>query len=115
MADIPKEIEERLRPHLAAIARLFKAPRITLIVRAPEIGNVTGDLVLSNDNPTRAIAALRSRMVAEAEIYAGAPNRMTAIVKEPSSEPPAARMQMDHRHFQPRAARRPLPTDIKEP
>ena len=71
MAAIPTEIQERLQHHLTAIARLFKAPRITVIVRGPEVGNAKGDRVLSNDNLTHALAALRARMVAEAKFLDG--------------------------------------------
>ena len=67
---IPTEVAERLKLLLEAIARLFKASRITIIVRSPEDANATGDLVFSNDNPTQAIAALRAHMVAEAERFA---------------------------------------------
>ena len=88
MADIPKEILEPLKSHLTAIGRLFKSPRITLIVRGPEIGNATGDLVLTTDNPTLAIKALTARMVAEAEIYAGTAQQMKVIEKERSAAPP---------------------------
>ena len=93
MAKISKEVEDALKPHLAAIARIFKAPRITVIVRAPEGANVVGDLVLSNDNPTLVIAALRARMVAEAEIDVDQPG-MTLQIKEPTGATmPARRLQ----------------------
>jgi regulator of protease activity HflC (stomatin/prohibitin superfamily) len=65
LSEIPKEIRETLERHLAGISRLFKSPLITIIVRAGD--NATGDLVLSADNPTLVIEALRKRMVAEAE------------------------------------------------
>lgn len=67
---IPTEIADRLKLLLDAIARLFKASRITIIVRTPEDGNATGDLVFSNDNPTHAIAALRTHMEQEAKRFA---------------------------------------------
>ena len=82
MADIPEDVQKAIRPHLAAIARMFRSPFITLVVRSPEVGNVKGDLVLSNDNPTLVLNALRARMVAEAEIYAESPEKMTVQVKE---------------------------------
>jgi hypothetical protein len=86
MADIPKEVQDALRPHLAAIARIFKAPRITLIVRAPEGANVKGDLVLGNDDPSLALAALRARMVAEAELFRDDPDlHMKLQIKEPTN------------------------------
>ena len=90
MAKISKEVEDALKPHLAAIARIFKAPRITVIVRAPEGANVVGDLVLSNDNPTLVIAALRARMVAEAEIDVDQPGT-TLQIKEPTGATMPAR------------------------
>lgn len=83
MAEIPEEIKERLQHHLTAIARLFKAPKITLIVRGPEAGNAKGDLVLGNDSPTLALAALRARIIAEAEFLAGDAGPMLVQRKEP--------------------------------
>ena len=68
MAEIPEEIRKQLEASLAGIAKLFKAPLITLIVRAG--GNSSGDLVLTNDNPTLVLEALRNRMVAEAAKWA---------------------------------------------
>ena len=67
---IPTEIADRLKLLLKPIAELFAASRITIIVRAPEEGNTLGDLVLTNDNPTRVIQTLRAHMVAEAERFA---------------------------------------------
>ena len=87
MAKLPPELEEKLRPLLTAIARLFKAPLITIIVRSPDVSNVVGDLVLSNDNPTRVIVALRAQMVAEAKVFAGDAREMTVSVKERSGAP----------------------------
>lgn len=84
MAEIPKDVQDRLKPLLASIARLFRAPRITLIVRAPDVGNVKGDMVIGNDDPTSVIGALRARMVDEAEIYAGTPERLRVAIKERS-------------------------------
>lgn len=81
MPTIPPEVESALKPHLAAIARLFLSPRITLIVRGVDGGNAGGDMILSNDNPTLALAALRARAVAEAEILAGTPEQMHAELK----------------------------------
>lgn len=63
MPDIPADIQERLKPLLKQIAVLFKAPLITIVVRSGD--NAAGDLVLSNDNPSLAIEALRRQMVAE--------------------------------------------------
>lgn len=67
---IPEPIAERLKLLLAAIAKLFRASRITLIVRAPEEGNALGTLVMGNDSPTEAIQALREHMAAEAKRFA---------------------------------------------
>lgn len=65
MPDIPEDIHETLRGHLTAIAKLFRAPLITLVVRAGD--NAKGVLVLGNDNPSFLIEALRERMVADAK------------------------------------------------
>lgn len=82
MSAIPAEIQAALKPHLAAIARVFRAPRITLIVRGVDGGNAGGDLVLGNDNPTLALGALRARAVAETEILAGTPEQMRVELKQ---------------------------------
>lgn len=108
MALIPSEIESALRPHLAAIAKIFRAPRITIVVRGPGDGNAGGDLVLSNDNPTLALHALRARAVAEGEILAGTPAAMNVWVKPPSDARP---------HFQnddPGAILRPSGNNLKK-
>ena len=95
MAKISKEVEDALKPHLAAIARIFKAPRITIIVRAPEGANVVGDLVFGNDDPTLALAALRARMIAEAELFRDDPDLyMKLQVKETTNAGvPARKLQ----------------------
>lgn len=67
---IPVEIADRLKLLLDAITKLFKASRITIIVRTPEDANSTGDLVFSNDQPHKAIEALRTHMVAQAQKFA---------------------------------------------
>lgn len=87
MADIPESIESQLKPYLTAIARLFKAPRITLIVRGPGLGdegNAKGDLVLTNDNPLFAGRALAALEIGRAQILVGTPVQMDAIEKEPT-------------------------------
>ncbi len=66
MAEIPDDVQERLKPLLKQIANLFKAPRIMVIVLSAEDGNAKGNLVFGNANPTEAIEALRSHMAAEA-------------------------------------------------
>jgi hypothetical protein len=65
VSGIPKDVQARLRPLLTEIARLFKAPNITIIVRGG--ANAPGDLVFGNDNPTLALEALRAFMVREAK------------------------------------------------
>ena len=67
---IPPEIADRLKHLLKPIADLFNASKITIIVRSPEEGNTVGDLVLSNDNPSKVLQTLRAHMVAEAERFA---------------------------------------------
>ena len=82
MAAIPKDIEDRLRGHLTAIARLFKAPRITMIVRSPEEGNARGDLILGNDDPYLVACALKARVIDEAFLWAETPDKTRLQVKE---------------------------------
>lgn len=68
MAEIPEEIRKQLEVHLVGIAKLFRAPLITLVVRSGP--NAKGDLLLSNDNPQLVINAIRARMVERAEKFA---------------------------------------------
>jgi len=72
MPAIPPEIEAQLKAHISGIARLFKAPKITLIVRSPEAANVNLTLVMQS---------LRAMMVREAQILVGTPEEMTMIEK----------------------------------
>ncbi len=67
---IPEAIAERLKLLLTAIAKLFRASQITIIVRSPEGANSTGVLVMGNDSPAEAMQALRAHMVSEAERFA---------------------------------------------
>lgn len=67
---IPEAVAERLKLLLAAIAKLFKASRITLIVRSPEDANSVGDLVFSSDSPAKVMEVLRAHMLAEAQRFA---------------------------------------------
>lgn len=50
-------LHEDLSADLDRIARRFKDPKITLVVRAPELKD--GDVVLTNDNLESAIEAIR--------------------------------------------------------
>jgi hypothetical protein len=51
---------EKIVPHLEAIERLFKAPRITLLVRAPQLPN--GDILLTQDDEATIIEAITRQM-----------------------------------------------------
>lgn len=64
MAEIPPEIREKLEGYLTAIAKIFKSPVITLVVRPG--GNAGGVLVLGNQAYPEVIAAVKEVMVAEA-------------------------------------------------
>lgn len=107
MAAIPPEIEALLKAHLVEIARLFKAPRITLIVRAPAGANVKGDLILTADNLTEVMACLRAEMVSQAEILVGTPQQMTVIEKPRSEARP--KMESDN----PMGGARPSGNNVK--
>lgn len=56
MAGIPDHISDEIADHLDAIKAFFKAPKLTLIVRAPELAD--GDLVMTDDRIADAVAAL---------------------------------------------------------
>lgn len=75
-------MEAYLQIHLHAIAKAFKAPRITLIVRGPEEGNVKGDIVLTNDNPVYVERVFRAQMIERAKILVGTSEEMDIIQKE---------------------------------
>ena len=67
---IPLEVADRLKELLKPIAQLFNAAKITIVIRSPDQGNVVGDLVLTNDNPTKVLETLRTHMVEEAKRFA---------------------------------------------
>ena len=67
---IPPEQYERLKALLKPIADMFVSRNITLIVRADEGANSGGSLVISSDNPTKALEALRHHMEEEAKRFA---------------------------------------------
>ncbi len=79
---IPPSVQQRLQAHLVEIAKIFQAPRITLIVRSPDVANVKGDLVLGNDDPIYVSRALRARIVDESKILVGTPQEMKVVEKE---------------------------------
>ena len=53
---IPQDVSEDISYHLTAIAKHFKNPKITLVVRAPDLTD--GDLVMSIDDLGEAIKAI---------------------------------------------------------
>ena len=68
---IPPEIDEPLKRYLTAIAKLFRAPRITLIIRSADNGNTQGDLVMSQDDRLdKVIEVLTIHRIAEARRFA---------------------------------------------
>lgn len=85
MPSIPPQIEKYLQGPLTAIAKIFRVPRITLIVRGQtpdEGGNARGDLVITNDNPIFVEAAFRARMIERGQILVGTPVQMDVFEKE---------------------------------
>lgn len=50
-------VQETINHHLNEIAGLFKAPKITLVVRAPNLPD--GDLVMTADDLDQAVAAIQ--------------------------------------------------------
>ena len=68
---IPPEFQEQLERYLTAIAKLFRAPRITIVVRSSDSGNTQGDLVLSQDDRLdKVIEVLVMHRQAEARRFA---------------------------------------------
>lgn len=51
---------DQIVPHLEAIERLFKAPKITLLVRAPNL--LDGDLLLTQDDEGAIVEAVRRQL-----------------------------------------------------
>lgn len=51
------QLHRDLDADLKRIARRFKSPRITLVIRNPQVAD--GDMVLTDDDPEAAIAAIR--------------------------------------------------------
>ncbi len=61
MPEIPTDIRKQVQQHLIEIAKLFRAPLITIIVR-PSSDNASGTLVLGNDDPMAVIGAIREHV-----------------------------------------------------
>ena len=58
---IPQHVTDDIADHMDAIASHFKNPKVTLVVRAPDLGD--GDLIMTADILADAIAAIdRLRM-----------------------------------------------------
>ena len=51
-----RDLQEQIAYHLDEIGRLFKHPKITIVVRNDELAD--GDVVLSDDDLNKAIAAI---------------------------------------------------------
>jgi hypothetical protein len=82
--EIPQVVVEPLRRSLTAIARLFKAPRIGLVVLGPSgdvAPNAKGDLYIGTVNPSVAIVALRKILVQEAEKFADDPASQKDVIR----------------------------------
>ena len=50
-------LHHKLDAELKKIARLFRNPKITLVIRNPDLAD--GDVVLTDDDPEAVIAAIR--------------------------------------------------------
>lgn len=55
-AVILSQLHQKLAVHLEQISELFKNPKITLVVRSPDLPD--GDVVLTDDELDKAIAAI---------------------------------------------------------
>lgn len=51
---------EKIVPHLEAIEKLFKSPKVTLVVRADALPD--GDIVLTQDDPEAIVASVQKLM-----------------------------------------------------
>lgn len=54
-----KNVERQLKLHLLAIERMFKSPKVTLIVRNDLPDGANGDILLTNDNVDSVIACIQ--------------------------------------------------------
>jgi hypothetical protein len=52
-----RRLQDELSDHLDRIIRMFKNPKVTLIVRAPDLPD--GDVVIGNDDLDAAIVAIQ--------------------------------------------------------
>jgi len=59
-----ERVREQIERYLNGIGELFKNPKITLVVRAPQLDD--GDVVMTNDDLTEAIRAIEKSRAAEA-------------------------------------------------
>lgn len=62
---LPAHITDSIAHHLDQIGRFFKNPKITLVVRAPDLAD--GDLVMTADNLDDAIAAIQRLQARQAK------------------------------------------------
>ena len=56
--NVPTEAQMKISRHLEAIERLFTAPKVTLVIRNPELED--GDLIVTNDSFDDAIEAIKN-------------------------------------------------------
>lgn len=68
---------DQLMPHIEAIERLFKFPRVTLLVRAPNLPD--GDLLLTQDDGDTICEAIRRQMAKAPAIEQDAVERVFDI------------------------------------
>lgn len=54
-----KNVERQLKLHLLAIERMFKNPKVTLIVRNELPDGANGDILLTNDNVDKVIECIQ--------------------------------------------------------
>jgi len=58
---LPDYISDEIADHLDEIAKLFKKPKVTLVVRAPEMPDGEGDLVMTDDDLDQVVGAIMRR------------------------------------------------------
>lgn len=86
---IPDHVSEEIAEHLDAIREHFKAPKVTLVVRAPSVAD--GDLVMTDDDPTAAIFAIR-RLISRTQTppkneLEGAVRLADRVLDRPNADP----------------------------
>lgn len=81
MAGLPQEYQQRMEQVLNEIGKMFKNPRLTLVVRNPDqtAQGLDADCVITNDDLNEAIRAInvRQQELAKSEAITNAPQAVS--------------------------------------